>query len=195
MNRVAECLGHGTTLRTVTRQGDVGMSQHPVGFMSYVRSDDTHEHGRISELRERLSGEVQVQTGDSSFRIFQDREDIAWGEQWQQRIDESLDSVTFLIPIITPGFFKSLPCRNELERFIEREKRLQRADLILPIYYVDCPILNNKAKRDADPLARVIASRNYADWRELRFEPIDSPRVGRVLAMLARQIVERRAVA
>src|SRR5689334_2027127 len=109
--------------------------------MSYVRLDDQHENGRLTEFCKRLSGEVRMQTGEA-FHIFQDRNDIAWGEQWQQRIDESLDAVTFLIPILTPGFFKSPPCHSEFERFLEREKKLRRGDLILPVYYVNSPVLN-----------------------------------------------------
>jgi F-box protein 11 len=167
----------------------VDMSKHPVGFMSYVRFDDQHENGRLSQFCERLAGEVRIQTGEE-FHIFQDRNDIAWGQQWQQRIDESLDAVTFLIPIITPSFFKSVACRDELERFLDREKRLRRGDLVLPVYYVNCPILNNEAKQEAEPLAKVIAARQFADWRELRFEPFTSPQVRKMLAEMATQIVE-----
>jgi len=165
------------------------MSQHPVGFMSYVRFDDSHERGRLSEFGERLSGEVRVQSGDK-FHIFQDRNDIAWGQQWKHRINESLDAITFLIPIITPGFFKSPACRAELERFLDREAQLQRSDLILPVYYVNCPMLHYEGEREGDRLANIIAGRQYADWRELRFEPFTSPQVARMLAGMATQIVE-----
>lgn len=165
------------------------MSKQPVGFMTYVRFDDEHENGRLTEFCKRLSGEVRVQTGER-FHIFQDRNDIAWGQQWKLRIDESLDAVTFLIPIITPGFFKSPACRAELERFIDREKQLCRNDLILPVYYVNCPILNDEAKREADSAVNVVASRQYADWRELRFEMFTSPLVGKMLATMATQVVE-----
>lgn len=155
--------------------------------MSYVRSVDEHDEGRLTELRKRLSGEVRVQTGQE-FPIFQDRNDILWGQQWKERIDESLDEVTFLIPIITPGFFKSDVCGDELRKFLEREKKLGRNDLILPVYYVDCPLLNDKEKRATDELAETVAERQYADWRDLRFEPLTSSQVCRVLAKLAVQI-------
>ncbi len=157
--------------------------------MSYVRSDDQHEQGRLTRLRERLRGEVRMQTGEV-FDIFQDRADIAWGQQWKQRIDESLDAVTFLIPIITPAFFKSRACRAELEHFLEREENLGRTDLILPVYYVECAALSDEARQRRDSLARVIAARQNSDWRELRFEPLTSPEVGRRLAKMARQIVD-----
>jgi hypothetical protein len=166
------------------------MNVRPAGFMSYVRSDDANDNGRISELRKRLEGEIRVQSGDNTFHIFQDREDIAWGQQWAQRINESLDAVTFLFPVITPGFFKSTACRDELKRFLDREKQLRRKDLILPIYYVDTPLLSNAAKRKADELGSLIADRQHADWRDLRFEPLDSPHVGRVLAKLAKEVVD-----
>ena len=165
------------------------MSEHPIGFMSYVRFDDEYENGRLTEFCNRLSGEVRIQTGEK-FHIFQDRNDILWGQEWKHRLDESLEAVTFLIPIITPGFFKSQACRAELKHFIDREKKLGLNDLILPVYYVNCPILNDEKKREADPLARIIADRQYADWRELRFEPFTSPQVGKTLAKMATQIVE-----
>src|SRR6201995_4424634 len=115
--------------------------------MSYVRLDDHHENGRVTELRSRLAGEVRMQLGEE-FSIFQDRNDVAWGQQWQQRIDGAIDGTTFLIPIITPSFFKSPPCRNEIERFLEREKKLKRSDLILPIYYVTSPTLDDEELRN-----------------------------------------------
>jgi parallel beta-helix repeat protein len=161
----------------------------PVGFLSYVHDDDKHERGRLTQLREDLSGEVRAQTGEK-FEIFQDAPGIAWGQQWKRRVDDSLDAVTFLIPIITPGFFKSAQCRRELERFLDRESELGRDDLILPIYYINCPALNDEAQRKQDPLAEVVAARQYADWRELRFEPLTDPQVRRRLASLAGQIVE-----
>jgi len=69
-------------------------------------------------------------------------------------------------------------------------KRLKRDDLILPVYYVNCPLLNDEEKQKDDKLAQIIASRQYADWRELRFEPFTSPQVGKTLAKMAMQIRE-----
>ena len=164
------------------------MQPAPIAFMSYVRLDDQHDNGRMTQLRERLSGEVRLQTGEE-FPIFQDRNDIKWGQQWKQRIDDSIDQATFLIPLITPAFFRSPPCRGELEQFLQRERKLLRSDLILPIYYFECEILGNSEMRAQDELASAIAARQYVDWRELRFEPLTSPHVGRMLAGMAGQIV------
>ena len=79
--------------------------------MSYVRFNDQHDDGQLTQFRERLSAEVRVQTGEE-FLIFQDRNDIAWGQAWQQRIDQALDAVTLLVVIITPSFFRSPACRS-----------------------------------------------------------------------------------
>jgi TIR domain len=156
----------------------------PAAFMSYARFNDQHDDGKLTQFRERLSAEVQVQTGEE-FPIFQDRSDIAWGQNWQERIDQALNAVTLLLVIITPGFFRSHACRAEVERFLERERDLGRDDLILPVYYVSTPELEDPARREADKLARVLASRQYADWRELRFKSFNSPVVRRAIAQLA----------
>ena len=108
-----------------------GQKPKPAAFMSYAHPDDTR--GRLTEFREHLGDEVHIQTGEE-FLIFQDRKDLQWGENWKKRIEESLDDATFLIPIITPSFFKSQACRDELERFLDREKKLGRNDLVLPIW-------------------------------------------------------------
>src|SRR5215469_7369003 len=108
------------------------MAGEPAAFMSYVRFNDQHDDGQLTVFRERLSTEVRAQTGEE-FAIFQDRNDIAWGQNWQQRIDEALDAVTLLLVIITPSLFRSLACRSEIQRFRERERQLGREDLILPV--------------------------------------------------------------
>jgi hypothetical protein len=159
-----------------------------IAFLSYARNDDAHERGRLSELRELLSGEVAAQSGDP-FEIFQDKEDISWGQQWQERIKQSLDSVTFLIPILTPRFFRSEACRDELEQFLKRERELKRGDLIMPLYYIDTPILNDQIKRTNDALASVIYSRQYWDWRKLRFESLDSKQVRETIAKMGKGIL------
>jgi parallel beta-helix repeat protein len=160
------------------------MSRQPAAFMSYVRFNDQHDDGKLTQFRERLSAEVRVQTGDE-FPIFQDRNDIAWGQNWQTRIDKTLDAVTLLLVIITPSFFRSPACRAEVEHFLARERELGRQDLILPVYYISTPEVDDPQRRDSDELARVLASRQLADWRELRFEPFTSPMVSKTLAQLA----------
>jgi hypothetical protein len=66
--------------------------------------------------------------------------------------------------VITPGFFRSKPCRDELARFLAREKSLGRSDLVLPVYYINCPTLNDEVKRAGDDLAQAIYEHQYADW-------------------------------
>lgn len=158
--------------------------------MSYARLDD--KDGRLTEFRERLGDEVGACIGED-FLIFQDRNNIQWGQNGEARIKESLDEVIFLIPIITPRFFNSSACRDELQRFLEREEKLKRDDLILPIYFIDCPLLNDEETREGNELAQAINAHqraDCADWRKLRFKPFDSQEVLEVLAELAVQIHE-----
>ena len=165
------------------------MPGEPAAFMSYVRFNDQHDDGQLTQFRERLGSEVRAQTG-GEFAIFQDRNDIAWGQNWQQRIDETLDAVTLLLVIITPSLFRSPACRAEVQRFLEHERAVGRQDLILPVYYISARELDDPALRDGDELARVLASRQYADWRELRFEPFTSPVVRKAIAQLASRMRE-----
>ena len=166
-------------------------SLNPIAFMSYVDFDDQHDDGRLTELGIKLGEEISMHTGED-FAIFQDRRDPLWSQLWTEWLVDSVDGVTFLIPIITPRFFTDPDCRSKLEAFFEQEKKLRRNDIIFPIYYVRCPLLSDPARLNADDLAREFATHQWGsqptDWLDLRFEPITSPEVGRALQQLALQI-------
>ena len=161
-------------------------ASNPTAFLSYVRFNDQHDVEALSKLSARLEGEIRTVTGEP-FKIFQDRRDIQVGQNWLERINEALDSVTLLIAILTPSFFRSDHCRAEMRHFLEREEKLKRNDLIIPIYYVDVPGLNGD-EPGPHGLYEVVRSRQFYDWRELRFESLDSAQTWRELNRLAVQI-------
>jgi len=151
--------------------------------MSYARSDDEQD-GDITRFREQLSTEVGKQIG-KDFPIFQDRNDISWGQNWQQRINEALDAVTLLLVIITPRFFHSDACQREVDSFRERERKLGREDLILPVYYIKTPELEEP---EANSLAQLLLSRQLVDWRKFRGESFTVRAVRKELQRLAGMI-------
>src|ERR1700741_193063 len=161
----------------------------PIAFLSYVRDDDDRDSGRITKIRENISAEVKMQTG-TEFPVFQDRKDIRWGQNWQERINNSIDSVAFFIPIITPSFFNSPACCEELERFVKLQKKLNRKDLILPIYYVTSELLDDLAKREKNKIAKILHEHQYKDWRELRHKSITDPMISMAFTEMAIQIKE-----
>ena len=161
--------------------------RQPIAFLSYVRSDDDHDQGRITAFRQRLEGEVRMQTGEP-FAIFQDRNDIDWGQQWEDRINESLSDVTFLIPIITPSFFKSPACRTEFNTFSLKEKVLGLNRLILPLYYVVCDQFGDAYKPGSDEIVDILKQRNWTDWRQFRFKQFTDENVAAALAQMAAMI-------
>lgn len=162
--------------------------QTSAAFLSYVHSDDEHDGGRITGLRERLEGEVRMHIGQP-FRIFQDRNDLEWGQNWSQRIEDSLNAVTFLIPVVTPSFFRSPACRKEFDSFLIREQSLGTNRLILPIYYLDCDEIEETSD---DSIAETLKSRQWSDWRPLRFFDLRGPEVSSQLASQATMIKRAR---
>ena len=133
------------------------MSGTPQAFLSYTRLDDQGHEGGITALRAALELQVRIVTGDDSFEIFQDVDGIAFGEHWPKKLDQALAAARFLIPILSPHFFKSGPCRDELRRFLAHERAAGRDDLILPIYLVRAPILEQPHLTTTDELASELA--------------------------------------
>lgn len=158
-----------------------------VGFLSYLTRADELEEQRITQLRKRLESEITLQIGKPC-RIFQDRRDIKWGQDWARLIQQALGEVSLLFPVLTPGFFQSKYCRQELEQFLMYEQQRGRNDLILPIHYVEVDELTQPEEHEPDSLVELIRSRQVVDWRELRHEPHTNPVVGRTVAELAKQV-------
>ncbi len=146
-----------------------------------------------------LQKALHVVTGQE-IPIFQDNSDIAWGDRWKERIDGALDDVSALIVVLSPSFFASEQCCRELHRFLDREHKIDRQDLLLPIYWVSSPLINTRSKDHrlggemAARLGGEMAARQYADCRDLRLklpaspeEPISAP-INHFVEMVAHRL-------
>lgn len=157
----------------------------PVGFMSYAHVDN--DEGQLTTFYERLEQELRVQAG-RRVEIFMD-EDLEVGMPWRDRIDDGLAASTFLLPILTPSFLASEYCREELHAFLGHEKELDRADLVLPVYYVECEeFLKTTADERASAAWHAISPRQFFDWWHLRHKDSKAESVREERAKLAKQI-------
>lgn len=164
-----------------------------IAFLSYTHADNKDKY--LTEFCQRFSIELGLRMG-LELEIFQDYKNIRWGESWRDKIQEALAQVTFFIPIITPRYFYSEECQKEFREFLRHEQRLQRTDLVLPLYYIDCPLLEdsemeNEANPEIKELVDIVKQRNYVRWQDLRLESFDSSTFRRTLADLVAQIMER----
>jgi len=164
------------------------MATDAVGFWSYVRDDDTAEHGRVVALSELLRREYELLTGES-LELFVDRESLAWGDEWRLRIDGALAGTTFLVPVVTPRFFASRECRRELLSFAGIARSLELEELMMPIYYVSVPELE-AAELSGDEAVGLVAQRQREDWRSLRLEDQDSALYRQGINRLAVRLAE-----
>ena len=139
-----------------------------LAFLSYSHSDDQYLGGFISRFRTRLTEAIRFHEGNDQLELFQDSAHIEFGEQWRKRIHTELENVPLLIAMLTPRYFKSKECREELALFMERERRLGREDLVLPVYLADYAALESEEARVEDELAAALAGRERVDWRKTR---------------------------
>lgn len=157
----------------------------PTAVLSYTRKDDEFFGGYITAFRKTLESAVHVVTGREDFRIFQDVEGIVVGEQWQKKLAEVIGTANFLVPMISPLFFNSEPCREEVELFLAHERQLQRDDLILPVYFLSSPKLEKDEEKGKDPIATELARRQMFDWREKANLPLQEPAARSAMLSLA----------
>ena len=156
-------------------------------FWSYVRADDEAEDGRITELGRDVAKQFGLLTAQE-LDLFLDLDSLNWGDMWLQRIEEAIAATAFFIPILTPRYFLSPSCRNELNLFMRSAKNLGVSELILPILYVDTPTLNNNPHNEE--ILNLLKNVQREDWRILRFSERDSTKYRKAVAGLAERLVE-----
>jgi CheY-like chemotaxis protein len=159
-----------------------------LAFLSYTRKDDEFFGGYITAFRKMLENAVQVVTGDTSFQVFQDIDGIVIGENWEKKLDEAIHGSGFFVPMLSPLFFNSKHCREEVEKFLEHERALKRSDLILPIYFLTTAKLEKEEEKTKDPLATEFAKRQLFDWRQQANVPLQDPAGREAILTLARAV-------
>jgi cobaltochelatase CobT len=148
-------------------------SQRFIAFWSYTHFDDEHDGQWLTNLRSALAAEVRALSG-KKVEVFQDVEGIEWGEKWRDKLHTSAGAAVFLIPVITPSYFRSNASRSELEQFLEQEKSSEFRELILPVYYITCPELQDTFVKSTDWLAGKLEEHQYIDIRSFRHRTLDS---------------------
>jgi hypothetical protein len=154
------------------------------GFWGYAHLDDKADGGRVTRLAQKIRLEYQALT-TQELEIFVDRTSLSWGEQWRARINDSLQTTTFYIPIITPNFIDSQECRKEFLTFVNTAKALGVTEYILAIRYIPVADLTEES---TDEIKALVAATQFVDWEELRFEDEDGPSYRRAVNQLAMRL-------
>lgn len=157
------------------------------GFWSYVHKDDEAEGGRISRLARDVADQFELLTGEP-LTLFLDKDAIEWGDNWRDKIDQSLASIAFFIPVVTPRYFRSSECRRELHYFAKRATDLGIKDLVLPLLYVDFPALHEDPSKD--DLIVLTRTFHWEKWQTLRLAEPESAEYRTGVAGLATRLVE-----
>jgi hypothetical protein len=156
------------------RVGKVGL----VGFFSYSRNDDEGDDGAVAGLANRIYPELRAQLGrtDKDFKLWGDKDALAVGEHWKEKLKEAVSESVFFVMMVSPSALNSPFCKFEFETFIERERELGRADLVFPILYILVSDLEvNQTATDA--VISIVKNRHYVDWRSIRHRDVNSTEV------------------
>ncbi|HEX9335625.1 MAG TPA: toll/interleukin-1 receptor domain-containing protein [Pseudonocardiaceae bacterium] len=167
------------------------MNGSVVGFFSYAHADNACEQNRILRLAELVRDEYSLTTGQD-LTLLTDRTDARWAGEWRDRIRAGLDTATFLIPVITPRYFREPQCRQELLDFTGSARRSGAAELVLPIVYTHTRELADPT--DQDEAVGLVRRMRCEKWHDLRADDEKSVAhrraVSRLTARLA-AILER----
>lgn len=171
-------------VETLRGASDAGLSGF--GFWSYAHGDNELDDGAILKLAGLVAQEYDLLSG-APLKIFVDRDDLAWGDEWKARVDQALTRTTFFIPVITPRYFTRPECRRELLEYSAKAKALGVDELILPILYVK-PV--DFSQESPDEAVSLVARMQYADWTKARLQDPKSREYRTSVNSLAIRLIE-----
>ena len=99
---------------------------------------------KYQALANRIYRELGTQLGrGKTFKLWRDKDALAVGEHWKEKLKEAVSEFVFFILMISPNALKSPFCQFEFDSFLERERELGRDDLVFPILYISVPELES----------------------------------------------------
>jgi hypothetical protein len=159
----------------------------PMALLSYSRFDDKQYSRLLTSIRRYIEGAVQGVTG-RPFQVFQDVEDIKLGDDWHATLAEAISKADILIPIITPSFLESKWCREEVERFVQKEADRSSFDIVVPLYFIESRAFEEDPGGDSREVAELLRRRQWLDIRDLRLEQSANRRVKERLEPLVQRL-------
>lgn len=134
-------------------------------FLSYAH-DDNENLSFVDEFRASLSHFTYANSG-RRLEIFVDHDAIGWGEDWRERIRESIDTALVFIPLVTLQYLDRPMCREEIKLFADSAKKLGVSELFLPVVVLGHGAITEES---ADPVAQMIAKRQFKDLKNAVIE-------------------------
>jgi hypothetical protein len=98
-------------------------------FLSYSHSDSSaveHIHRTLISAR-------------SHIRVFRDKKELKPGSSWLMQIADAIDASRCVLALYTPGYWDSVPCKDELTAAYVRQTK-ERRQILFPIFYQNTKI-------------------------------------------------------
>lgn len=130
-------------------------------IISYAHDDETCL-SFIDEFRSTLEHFTRADSG-RRLEIFLDHDSIGWGDDWRERIRESINTALVFIPIVTLQYLDRPLCREEVQLFVDGARKLGVTELFLPVV-----VLGHRqiTEQSTDPVAQLIARHQCMDLKQ-----------------------------
>jgi hypothetical protein len=160
----------------------------PVVCLSYAYPDNKDLF--VSQLADRLGRELQVQFGEP-INVIWDEHRLRPDAKWSEEAGKWLQLASFLVPVVSPSYFRSDVCRKDFEVFLEREQRTGRT-LIFPVRFVATGESEDSAAQSQPAWVQGLRRHKVFDLRLYRFD-LDTKDARRVISFLAASIRDAHA--
>lgn len=140
-------------------------------FLSYAHKDDKALNF-IGPFREKLGIFVEMKSR-REVEFFLDRESLAWGDPWREKLSAAVSDSPLFIPFLTANYLKSEVCRQEFFDFHTKAVGVGASDLMLPVIPINSAIF--EGGDEDDDVVRIARSLQWRSLHDGILSGYDSP--------------------
>ncbi|MFK4495317.1 MULTISPECIES: toll/interleukin-1 receptor domain-containing protein [Dermacoccus] len=100
-------------------------------FLSYARVDD-EALGFAKPMKQMLESRFHATTG-RTLRVFLDRDDIALGDNWREKLREGVGECMVFLACVSGNYVTSQNCRDEFIEFRQAAAAMDVSKLLIPV--------------------------------------------------------------
>ncbi len=146
------------------------LSERNTALFSYSHTDDEYHRNILTIMASVMNEAVHIHSGRRDvLEVVYDLRNIDVGDEWKNRIDLMIGEARIFIPILSPSYFESDECMDELRKFLAHLENDEKRRVIMPIRFVDF----DTSLLEQDTAASKLLQRQHVDWTWLRFKVDD----------------------
>ena len=156
-------------------------------FFCFSHTDNKNDD--LFFLSRAIANEIELFAKAKVTSTYSQIDNLLTENSLSEKVLAEINRSSLLFVFLSPSFFSNHQCSAEIEYFLNKPTASNCEDLVIPIYYIECELLN-RSFQDKYPLSKSLGD-NFVDWRGFRSQEFTNQEVRGTISMIAQQAIRK----